>query len=269
MVVLGVGKNMVRSMRHWCVTTGMLEADPASARGARMRPTELGSFLFGSNGHDPFLEDPGTVWLLHWNLASNPRLATWHYVFNQVRESEFERRQLAQDIIRSAGRGSAREVSPGTIERDVDCLLRTYVPSEPDKRLTREELLDCPLTDLGLIRRSSGHGFFTLLRGSHDSLPLQVFAYCLGVYWTSLTKNADTLSFEQVAHGVGSPGQVFKLTENAVIDRLYQLDQVTNGSLRYDATAGLRQVYRTKRLDPVKQLRDYYAAPARRSRHGR
>ena len=86
MVKLGVGKNMVSSMRHWGIVTGMLE-EMRARRGVRIRPlvpTELGGQLFRDEGWDPFLEDPGTLWLLHWQLVNRPeRATTWWWVFNQ------------------------------------------------------------------------------------------------------------------------------------------------------------------------------------------
>ena len=86
MVRLGVGKNMVSSIRHWGLATGML-AEGSARRGSRSRPlapTDLGRLLFLDGGWDPFLEDPGTLWLLHWQLASRPEPATtWWWVFNQ------------------------------------------------------------------------------------------------------------------------------------------------------------------------------------------
>ena len=65
MVKFGVGKNMVSSMRHWGLATGMLE-EGAARRGSRVKPfraTELGALLFRDEGWDPYLEDPGTLWL--------------------------------------------------------------------------------------------------------------------------------------------------------------------------------------------------------------
>src|SRR5205085_5338801 len=64
-VTLGVGKNMVRSIRHWGLATGMLAEEPKS-RGIRLQVTELGQMLLGQSGFDPYLEDPNTLWLLHW-----------------------------------------------------------------------------------------------------------------------------------------------------------------------------------------------------------
>src|SRR5205807_4682452 len=49
---LGVGKNMVRSIRHWCLTAGVLAENRAD--GSAVRPTDLGKLLLGDDGLDPY-----------------------------------------------------------------------------------------------------------------------------------------------------------------------------------------------------------------------
>jgi hypothetical protein len=80
MTTLGVGKNMVHSIRHWCLATGVLEAVAGANRRptGQARPTWLGKAVLGDGGWDPYLEDPATLWLLHWQIASNrARCMTW------------------------------------------------------------------------------------------------------------------------------------------------------------------------------------------------
>src|SRR5947209_12763996 len=67
---LGVGKNMVRSIRHWCLAAGTLEENPGN-RGGALKVSDLGRLLLADDGLDPYLEDPATLWLIHWQLASN------------------------------------------------------------------------------------------------------------------------------------------------------------------------------------------------------
>ncbi len=69
-VVLGVGKNMVKSIRHWCAVLRLI-APVSGDRTGRVRVTDLGRALFGPEGFYPYLEDPTTLWLLHWLLVSN------------------------------------------------------------------------------------------------------------------------------------------------------------------------------------------------------
>src|SRR6266404_1206 len=68
-VHLGVGKNMVRSIRHWALACGVLREEPKS-RGLRLIATEFGKFLFGRGGRDPYLEDTNSLWLIHWHLCT-------------------------------------------------------------------------------------------------------------------------------------------------------------------------------------------------------
>ena len=260
MVRLGVGKNMVRSMKFWAVSTAILGEDSPAGRVRRHRPTTLGTFLFGERGRDPFMEDPATVWLLHWQLASNRRLGTWYWLFNELRSTEFYKPDIIRELLARANHGNAKPIAVDTIERDVDCLLRTYVPSDPDKRLSREELLDCPLTELGLIRRAGARDSFAFVRGTHDSLTSSVFLFALLTFWNSTAPHSDSLRFDQIAFAAGSPGMVFKLTENALIDRLHQIATEFVGAVRFDETSGLRQVLRSQRVDAFQSLRRQYIA---------
>lgn len=265
MVRLGVGKNMVRSIRFWALNTAVLMEDEPAGRISRHRPSQLGAFLFGTNGKDPFMEDPATVWLLHWQLASNRRLGTWSWVFNELRTTEFSKPEIVRELVARANREGLKQVAADTIDRDLDCLLRTYVPSDPDKRLSREELLDCPLTELGLIRRAGDRDRFSFVRSTHDSLPTSVFVFALLSFWDKTAPKSNTLRFDQIAFAAGSPGMVFKLTENAIVDRLHRIGFDSEGAVRFDETSGLRLVLRATRTDAFGSLRRQYVK--RRGRH--
>ena len=60
---LGVGKNMVRAIRHWCLAAGIVEEN--AARAGSLKVTDRGQLLLADDGLDPYLEDPATLWLLH------------------------------------------------------------------------------------------------------------------------------------------------------------------------------------------------------------
>ena len=75
LVLLGVGKNMVASIRHWCQVTQLIETDPniKGNTGRQFRVTDIGQRLLLDSGWDPFLEDDASLWLIHWLLVSNQR----------------------------------------------------------------------------------------------------------------------------------------------------------------------------------------------------
>ena len=268
MVSLGVGKNMVRSIRFWCSEAQMIGPlrSEARTRTPSLAPTPLGDFLFGEDGADPYIEDPATLWLIHWGLAS--RVAgptTWYVLFNEVRSSEFTTRSLVRDLRQYEARFTADAVAEETLERDVDCCVRCYVGSSADKKIQGEDVLDCPLADLDLLHRAVEGGAFSFPRGPRRTLPLAVFASCVADYCGRVDVGARTRSFEQVAYGPGSPGQVFRLSENSLTDLLQELDAFTSGAMRFGVTAGLRQVLLADSLPtPLTLLKKYFK---RRTQH--
>ena len=261
MVYFGVGKNMVSAIRHWALATGMLEEDVAvpHSRGRMLKVTVLGEKLFGKTGWDPYLEDPGTLWLLHWQLATNgERATTWAWVFGHLPRPEFSRTELLAWLVSFAEQHGGTRISEGTVARDVDCFIRTYVASRPSRKLSVEETVDCPLADLALIREFGSRGHFFLARRDQPSLPDAVFAFAAASYVTGLGLSSGTLPLDRLAFAAGSPGRVFALSEDALLRRLGRLNALTNGALALDETAGLRQVLVRSAPDPVKILDDYY-----------
>lgn len=248
-ITLGVGKNMVRSIRHWGLMTGILEESPdqPNNRGRHIRPSELGRLLFSAEGIDPYLEEPGTLWLLHWHLASRPDgPTTWYQAFNHFPESEFTKERLNAWLGNLVEQAQWVRVADSSLKRDVDVFVRSYVPSRASKTLVLEDSLDSPLAELGLIQEIEGGRIYAFTRGEHSSLPLSVFTYALLDYWQSAAAHREVLSFDELAFQPGSPGRVFKLSENAVSDYLESLERFTDKAIGYDVTGGLRQVYRRR-----------------------
>lgn len=262
MVRLGVGKNMVSSIRHWSLVTGMLEEDPTTLnnRGRVLCVTGLGRQLLGPDGWDPYMEDPATLWLLHWQIASAPETATtWFWVFNHLPQPEFTRPDLMRWLMSLVSDKGWTRVSEASLKRDIDCCIRTYVPARPSKSTPVEDTLDCPLGELGLIREFGSRGTYVLSRGEQPTLPDEVFAYAVARFLAerkdSLTK---TVPLDAIAFAPGAPGRVFCLTEDALLLRLERLDRCTRGDLSFDETAGLRQLLVRSLPDPHRLLTRYY-----------
>jgi hypothetical protein len=241
----GVGKNMVASIRHWSNAAGILE-EPGSKT---VIATELGHRLFGAGGLDPYMENPATLWLIHWQLAARPTKTTWFWAFNHFPGVTFEREHIAKGLDRLAKDRAWSRVAGTTIRNDVACFIRTYVAQQPSGRAGNDDALESPLSELGLIRGLGRRDGFRFVRGAKSSLGDGVFAYALLDFWSRYS-GAATLSLEAVAHEPGGPGRVFLLDENDVADRLSALDELTDGSLHWSETAGLKQVVRDGDFSP-------------------
>jgi hypothetical protein len=258
MVRLGVGKNMVKSIRHWALACGVLAEVPGT-RGRRLETTDFGRLLLPNTGWDPYLEDQASLWLLHAKLASTPEWATtWYWVFNHLPQPEFSKTELAKWLSNFVGSRQWSRVADASIRRDIDCFVRTYVPSEPSRKAPSEDTLDCPLVELGLIREFGTRGHYMISRGSQPTLPDELVAWSLGELLLRLDLTSGTISLDKVAFAPGSPGRVFCLSEDALVARLERLSVVTMGALAFDDTAGLRQILINRREDPSDFLSRYY-----------
>ena len=234
-ITLGVGKNMVRSIRHWCNTAGLIRA---MADRTHFQPTDLGRTIFADDGFDPYLEDTATLWLIHAQLAANAnRATTWYWAFNVFAQNEFRKEKFATDLIDWTETKGTRRSSENSIKRDVDCFLRTYVPSRLTKSTILEDTFNCPLVELGLISDSADEMTYQFHRGPKDSLPTEVFAAAMTRFWESRFDDRNSLSLGEVADSAGSPGQIFKLDVDSVVHNLEEAEALTDGALRYDETA--------------------------------
>ena len=238
----GVGKNMVASIRHWALACGLLEAAEAIDKSGRYKPTRLAHAIYSPFG-DPYSEHPATIWLLHWHVAAFPGRATvWYWLFSEFHEPDFDRERLRTALLRSLNEaGLADRVSDKTLQRDVECALRCYAPRVPSGG-AREEHVECPFADLGLIVATRGRDGYAFRRGPKRTLADEVLLYAVVGFWTRVHPDARTLSLESLAHEPGSPGRVFQLDEERLATALSRLPALTHDDVRFSEAGGLRQL---------------------------
>lgn len=264
-VTFGVGKNMVGAIRHWALTCGVLEED-----GDFFRTTQIGDYLFADeDGADPFLEAPATLWLLHWMMAGTPeRSTTWFYVFNHLTVQTFDHEAIAaplrdyRDQQNIVLRNRIR-ASDATIKRDVECFIRSYVPTRHGK--FSDDLFEPALVPLGLIRSVSSKSF-QFRRGPKPTLPDGIFLFALHDFWARHAPDQQTLSVETLTFEPGSPGRVFKLDEDALVERLARIEESSCQAYIWSDTAGVRNVARRREnTDPMEFLASAYETAVQRS----
>lgn len=247
----GVGKNMVASMRHWAIASGVIEEVTGERR---IRCTEIGDLIFGEGNLDRYMENPATSWFIHWRLCGRREKTTWFWAFNHFPALLFERDELTRGVVNLIEEIGWARSSLATIRRDVSCLVRTYVAQPVSRRASYEDALESPLTELGLIKPVGRRDGFRFVRGPKPSLGAGVFAYAVTDFWSGNSKTANTLSFEALSHEPGSPGRVFLLAENDLVDLLGRLETVTAGNYVWSETAGLKQLIRERELTTEEQL---------------
>lgn len=263
MAELGIGKNMVKSLKFWVEVMGL--AEPVG-RTRTMALTPFAHAIFAETGLDPFLEDPRTLWLLHWTLASrrDGPLFAWDYLLGRWTYPEFTRTEALSAIERHTEK-MGLDHSSVTLAQHLDVFLHTYLPGR-GAAVGVEDSLDGPLVNLQLLapmgERQNAAGRWEVAYGFRrepkTDITQELFDYCLEDFWARFAATEETLTLRQVALTPCSPGQVFKLSEDDVRTRLEEGSARPGASYSYQPSAVQGLVMREDARAPT-ALADVYA----------
>ena len=243
-IMLGVGKNMVASIRYWLKALGLTEHD---------KPSTLAKHLFDeAQGKDRYLESLGTLWLLHFLLVVLNEATLYNILFLRYQK---ERKQFAKEQVLNfvkrlmAEDDRLKQFNSNTVGKDFGVLVQNYVqPSKPKSYEDYSSLL----IDLNLIRNdNSDRGYAFNIEGKR-TVPTEIFLYA--VLWM---KGSDrTVSYDTLQN----VGLVFCMTDMEVIEMLQQIDREYSEYVQYSDNAGIRQLLfkEGKLMNPIDLLNRYY-----------
>jgi hypothetical protein len=247
-VKLGVGKNMVDSVRYWLRAFGFTDEND------RLQP--VAHELVGPKGIDPYIEDNATLWYLHYLLVKTGRASIYQLVFNELRKEgfSFSRAQLQQFITRKSSEQGVN-LNENTLDADITVFVRSYSSNNKGKRDIEEESTGL-LQDLGLLtinrEDSSRYHIENLER---PELPWQVVLKVIleNPSW------GEVISFNDLEVAANSPGLVFALNEKGLFHKIQEMMKCYPSAIIYSSTAGNRVLTIKKELiDLTEVMNEYY-----------
>jgi len=220
-VTLGVGKNMVAAIRFWTAAFRVLDRVPAAgnARVNAAKPTPFGlALLDEQHGYDPYFEDLGTLWVLHWHLVSaTSDVPVWWSTFNDFTSLEFSEAQLLEFVTDEVLASGWDTPNTNSIAKDVDCLLHMYAPRSARARQGVDDLLDSPFRELALVVAApGGDGRYRFNRGTKPGLSPELIVYTCLDFIARNEPDTRTATLTHLANDPGTPGRLLKLTENSM-----------------------------------------------------
>ena len=243
-VHLGVGKNMVSSIRYWLRAFGLLEEG---------NPTNIADYLFNDeNGKDPYIEDLGTLWLLHYMLAKTELASIYKLFFvdfHKEKNNEFTREQLQFFIKRkNAETAYANLYNENTVKRDIGVLLQNYVMPKQDKQ---NEDFAALLLNLNLIRQSDieNKTLYFNMKGKSELVP-EIFLYAI----IDDKKEERIISFDRLM----DLALIFCLSKTELIDTILFLEEKYPKQIRYTDDGGIKQLFFLQEIDKNVVLEKYY-----------
>lgn len=258
--ILGVGKNMVKAIKYWCVAFKVLEEIKEESQGRRIVPTVFGQNLLGDGGWDPYLEDPASLWLLHWHLLKPPCYATaWYYLFNIFNRSTFIADEVKAGLVEYKDNFFLNNhISETSIMKDVACILRMFT-NQHDNKAISEESIDSPFTELGLINNYGDSRHYVFNTSPKRNLPPNIVVSACLDYIDTIHESAKTISISRLAYDAGSPGLCFKLSESALINAIESVIMQYEVISLSDTAGSIQMSFEgDPKILSYKLLEDYY-----------
>ena len=251
---LGVGLSMVKPMLFWAKSFGLIERWQKGDYSI----TPFGQLLLEC---DPFFEDSQTLWLLHWRITTEKHfpLLAWRYVFNYWNTPEWKQSELI-DALYNEMNGT---VSLEGIKQHASVFARTYRQVDLSA-ISVEEGLDNWMLEVGLLDTygelsiQNHEATFYFDRREKSEIGDRLFLYAVNEFWETAHRHENSMDANELVYKLNSPGRVFKMEENEVMERIERLDYLTKGAITYQPTERGRHLCRHRELDTNSLLRAIY-----------
>lgn len=102
-----------------------------------------------------------------------------------------------------------------------------------------EESFDCPLTELNLITELQDGKTYQFRRNEQKTLPDEMLLFALTEFWKTHHTGGNSISLEKLAFDAGSPGRIFKIDQESLVQRLDELAKTSGGAFFYQESAGI------------------------------
>lgn len=247
-VQLGVGKNMVSSIRFWLKAFNIIDNKDI--------PTEFGKRLFDDeNGYDPFLEDEASLWLLHYQLVKNGFASIYSIIFNEFRKEKlfFNKETFVNYVKRIGDNNSDLNFNENTVAKDFIVFANLY-KSDPESKDV-EDSFSGILSEIELLK-TTGKGKdeqFYIENTERDNLPESVVLYTI----LDNPNYGNSISLNSLEFDLNSPGSIFALNRSGLMNKI---SDIVDGfkDITFTDQAGIKELQFKNKADAYTILDSYY-----------
>ena len=242
-VRLGVGKNMVASIKFWLKAIGLLKDTGLVA---------ISDYLFDNeNGKDPYLEDVGTLWLLHFLLIQTDYATIYKTTFvDYHRQRNIVEKSKLQNYIKHTRfdeTGYKNLYNDNTVKRDIGVMLHNYCAKNGNSvNVEDSNSLFAPLNLIYETEKDT----YRFNYETRSDVPSLIFLYAL------LEKfiGRSSISFEDIAELT----LIFCLTNNDLVNIINHLCDLYPTEIVFSDVAGIKELQFRATLNSMDVLDRYY-----------
>lgn len=239
--ILGIGTNMVKSLKYWMTATRLIEE-----KNREIMLSDFGSII---NEYDPYLEDIFSWWLIHINMITNIDDAyIYNLFFNKCNIKTFTKRELYEKLY-ALLINEKLTFNENILQDEVNMIIKTYTIDE--KIDNPENNFICPLSELNLLKKVD-RDTYEKNRPEIRNLPFWVVYYIICL----LLDDRDNISIDELLKEENSPAKLLNMDKNLINEYLDEMKK--NDLIIINRTAGLNMVYFKKKLSLNEIAEEYF-----------
>lgn len=253
MDILGIGANMVKSLRYWLQAVGLTKEPKTGKKNQSLTP--FGNIVYEK---DPYTEELGTLYLLHYKLVTDEEMApSWYYFFNRFSMKEFSKDDFIAQI-QNELKMEGIAVAIRSLTDDFACIVNTYVPryKSDSNKVSPENNINCPFGELGLIDiLNKERGNYTYKK----SIPMarNFNPWVIMAVIADQANDREEISLNELLSAEKNIGKVFNLDSICMLSLLHEVEKI--GEIKIIRTAGLDVVRILNKRSFTDCVKKYYA----------
>lgn len=247
-VTLGVGKNMVSSLKYWMKCFDIIDKNEVL--------TEFAHKLLSNDGWDPYLEDEATLWILHHKLISKGVASTYSFIFNELRREkiEFTKTNYLAFVKRKNEDNKTQAVSEKTLNDDFGVMTKMYMRSNTQAK-EKEDTFSGLLTELDILKSfgKRGEEYFVIESSNKDEIPDAVLLYAI----LEMEGFDLSINLNSIENDFNSPGSIFAINKTGLIQKIESTVN-QNKWVIFNDHAGIKELQFKKKKTSLEVLESYY-----------
>jgi hypothetical protein len=247
---IGLGKNMVQSLRYWAIATGVVEEVFTEERKKIHLITRFGELIYK---YDKFIKFQDSAAIIHYHMCKQKEPSTaWYWFFNEMKETMGTKEKMTQEFINWVKEHESKPFSDKSLKKDIDCLIKLYTSGQSN--IDPEEVIQSPISKLGILDERKGIVYkqnLLIAHVGHTALMFVLLDY-------QLNHKINSVSVDDLVNQPGLWGKVFNMNRATIVNALTELSMSNDNPIQFVRTNNL-DLIRIPNIDPLEFLQKEYS----------
>lgn len=217
---IGLGRVMIKALRYWADASGLTTEEKVQG-GIAERRTDLFDLLVSN---DRYFQKPGSLLLLHRNIALNEENATaWYWAFNEFDKTAFTKEEFVEGLhyYLAVNEMSIKKVA---VDKEFNCFKNTYLAEKKfDIKTVMDEDTYPFFGSLHLLRVNEDKKFEKAYLTKAE-MPLHILVYAIAKDNPEESTHRGQVSIDKIMEEKRQVGKYFPMRYSKLIDMLLEAE---------------------------------------------